>query len=124
MDKGESMSVDNVRASEFLLDLEAKYQVRQEFREKIFPLVRKIFHEELTLRQQAILAEIVEEIFSKEEQIASDLLELQGTINKIRSYARENYSELLKLRDTLLALKQGIQKVRLIKSKPEKTIYH
>jgi len=118
------MSVNNTKAKAFLLDLEAKYLVRQEFREKIFPLVEKIFHKELSIRQQELLAEIVEEIFEKESQIASDLLEAQEIINQIQSYARENYTELVKLRDTLLSLKQGIQRVRLMRSTPEKALYH
>jgi len=119
-----NMSVNNTKAKAFLLDLEAKYLVRQEFREKIFPLVEKIFHKELSIRQQELLAEIVEEIFEKESQIASDLLEAQEIINQIQSYARENYTELVKLRDTLLSLKQGIQRVRLMRSTPEKALYH
>ncbi len=118
------MSIENTKATAFLSDLEARYNVRQEFKEKIFPLLEKIFHQALSHKQQELLAEIVEEMFLNESQLASELVEAHEIISQIQSYARENYSELLKLRDTLISLKQGIQKVRLMRSTPEKALYH
>ena len=87
-------------------------------------MVKEIYNEGLTERQHHFFQELIEESFKSESEIMANMEEGCEIISQVRSYASENYKELVKLRDSLVLLQDVLQKVKLMKYKPEVTTYH
>ena len=107
-----------------IVELKEQYKVRDEFLKLICPMVKEIYNEGLTERQHHFFQELIEESFKSESESMTNLEEGYEIVSQVRSYASENYKELVKLRDSLVLLQDVLQKVKLMKYKPEVTTYH
>ncbi|MFC1889226.1 hypothetical protein ACFL4G_05665 [Thermodesulfobacteriota bacterium] len=107
-----------------IVELKEQYKVRDEFLQRICPMVKEIYNEGLTERQSRFFRGLIEESFKSESEIIENKEEGYEIINQVRSYATQNYSELVRLRDSLVLLQDVLQKVKLMKYKPEVATYH
>lgn len=107
-----------------IVTLKTEYSVRDEFLQRICPMVKEIYTEGLTERQHRFFQELIEESFKSESEIMANQEEGYEIISQVRSYATENYKELVRLRDSLELLQDVLQKVKLMKYKPEAATYH